>query len=207
MLRSFNCLIIEFFPKKANFICYLRKKGVDVLLRAFALARLKIPQARLLIAGDGTAKENFQILCRELNIVDAVKWLGYLPQLQMEKHFEGAWVQAVPSQWQEPFGNVTTEAMMRGTAVIASAVGAQPEIVVDRKTGFLINDYSNVECWTSSLISLLSNRQLASDMGQVGRERALTEFSEDRRDRAFLEIYHRLISKYHLFESELAAPS
>lgn len=183
------------------------EKGVDLLLRAFAQARFQVPSSRLLIAGDGIEKENLQALCGELNITDAVDWLGYLPQTEMEKQFAGAWVQAVPSQWAEPFGNVTTEAMMRGTAAIASAVGAQPEIVDNERTGFCVANYSNVDDWASKLVSLLSNRQLAADMGQAGRDRALAKFSESQRDRQFLKLYRRLQGQYGISPSEIAAQS
>jgi len=172
------------------------EKGVDVLLSAFARAGEKVPDARLLIAGDGVEQENLLTLCRELNITNAVEWLGYLPQAEMEQHFAGAWVQAVPSQWAEPFGNVTTEAMMRGTAVIVSAVGAQPEIIVSDRTGFSITDYSNVDDWTTKLVTLLSDRALAMEMGQAGRDRALAKFSESQRNQKFLEIYRRLQHRY-----------
>ena len=172
------------------------EKGVNVLLKAFAKAREQVPQAKLIIAGDGGQKDSLQTLSQDLGITDAVTWLGYLPQSEMEQHFAGAWIQAVPSQWAEPFGNVTTEAMMRGTAVIASAVGAQPEIVVDRQTGFLISSPEDVECWATNLTSLLSDRQLATKMGNAGRDRALTEFSEDARNQRFLEIYNRLLVRY-----------
>ena len=101
-------------------------------------------------------------------------------------------MQAVPSQWSEPFGNVTTEAMMRGTAVIASAVGAQPEIVIDRKTGFLVSSPQDVDSWAANLTLLLSDRQLATKMGKAGRDRAIGQFSEKTRNQRFLEIYHRL---------------
>ena len=97
----------------------------------------------------------------------------------------------MPSLWAEPFGNVTTEAMMRGTAVIASAVGAQPEIVVNGETGFLISP-NNVEALTEALLRLLQSRQLCEQMGQNGRQRAVNYFSEDRRTEKFLDIYQRL---------------
>ena len=183
------------------------EKGIDILLRAFASVRMQIPQAHLLIAGSGKEEKNLQALSRQLNIDSAVEWLGYLPQVEMEQRFEGAWVQAVPSQWAEPFGNVTTEAMMRGTAVIASAVGAQSEIVVDGATGFLIGDYSNVNRWVSSLISLLSNRELAQDMGKAGRDRALAKFSEQERNLKFVELYQRLRHIYNSSSSKLIASS
>ncbi|WP_019507047.1 glycosyltransferase family 4 protein [Pleurocapsa sp. PCC 7319] len=172
------------------------EKGVDILLKAFAKAMVQVPQAKLMIAGDGAEKNKLQTLSRDLGIVDAVTWLGYLPQSEMERHFAGAWVQAVPSQWAEPFGNVTTEAMMRGTAVIASAVGAQPEIVVDCETGFLISSPEDVESWATNLISLLSDRQLAAKMGNAGHARAINNFSEQARNQRFLEIYNRLQARY-----------
>ena len=172
------------------------EKGVDILLRAFAKNLKQVPQAQLMIAGNGAEKANLQSLSQKLGITEAVTWLGYLPQTEMEQHFTGAWVQVVPSQWAEPFGNVTTEAMMRGTAVVASAVGAQPEIVINEETGFLISSPRDVDLWTKKLLSLLSNRQLATEMGNAGRDRAISHFSENARNQRFLEIYNRLQTQY-----------
>ena len=171
------------------------EKGIETLIRAFAIVLNKVSDAILLIAGDGKEKENLQALTTELGIAKSIKWLGHVSQAEMEQQFNSAWVQVVPSEWEEPFGNVTTEAMMRGTAVIASAVGAQPEIIVDRQTGYLFPPGDVAEL-TQLLTSLLSNRQLATEIGLAGRDRALSEFSEDKRDRTFLEIYTRLIAQY-----------
>lgn len=171
------------------------EKGIDVLLKAFAQVLLKVPQAKLLIAGDGVEQANLQALCSDLGVAQSVQWLGYLPQSEMEQQFNNAWVQVVPSLWAEPFGNVTTEAMMRGTAVIAAAVGAQPEIVADRETGFLVPP-GDVEALAQKLTQLLGDRSIAEKMGRAGRDRALSEFSEDKRNDRFLEIYKRLQAKY-----------
>ena len=182
------------------------EKGVDILLQAFAKAKDKIPQSKLIIAGDGVEKDRLQTLSQDLGIADAVIWLGYLPQSEMEQHFAGAWVQAVPSQWAEPFGNVTTEAMMRGTAVIASAVGAQPEIVLDGETGYLVSPPGNIDFWATNLIFLLSDLQLATRMGSAGRDRAVKEFSEQARNQRFLEIYTRLQTQYKIANSSIRKP-
>lgn len=171
------------------------EKGVDILLRAFAQTKTQISQARLLLAGDGTEKTKLEKLSQNLDIADSVTWLGYLPQEEMERRFAGAWVQVVPSQWAEPFGNVTTEAMMRGTAVIASAVGAQPEIVVEGKTGFLVPP-NDVSAWSEIMSRLLSNSSLTEQMGKAGRDRAISQFSETTRNQKFLEIYTRLQAQY-----------
>ncbi|MBW4661157.1 MAG: glycosyltransferase family 4 protein [Drouetiella hepatica Uher 2000/2452] len=171
------------------------EKGVEVLLRAFAQVLPQVPQARLLIAGQGSEVSFLQTLAVELGISNAVTWLGHLPFAEMEQQFEAAWVQAVPSQWEEPFGNVSTEAMMRGTAVIASAVGGQPEIVQDGTTGFLVPP-GEVEAIALPLLRLLSDRTLAEQMGQAGRQRALTHFSETQRTERFIDIYQQIQAKY-----------
>ncbi|MBW4645950.1 MAG: glycosyltransferase family 4 protein [Goleter apudmare HA4340-LM2] len=171
------------------------EKGVRLLLQAFARAIAQVPKARLLIAGQGVEEASLRVLAEELGVASQVTWLGHIPRSEMEKHFDSAWVQVVPSQWEEPFGNVTTEAMMRGTAVIASAVGAQPEIVSEGRTGFLIPPH-DLEALTAALVRLLLNPVLAEQMGQAGHQRAHTQFSEDRCTERFLEIYQQLSSKY-----------
>ena len=171
------------------------EKGVDFLLRAFAPVVAQVPQARLLIAGQGPESAALRILASELGILENITWLGHVPREEMERHFDGAWVQVVPSLWEEPFGNVTTEAMMRGTAVIASAVGAQPEIISEGKTGFLVAP-NDVSALTAALLRLLLNQNLAEQMGQAGHQRAVTYFSEDRRTENFLAIYEDLRAKY-----------
>lgn len=171
------------------------EKGVSVLLQAFARAKAQVPEAQLLIAGQGVEEPTLRTLAEELGVATSINWLGHLPRNDMEQYFDSAWVQVVPSLWAEPFGNVTTEAMMRGTAVIASTVGAQPEIVSDGETGFLVMP-NDVDALAAALLRLLFNPALAEQMGQMGRRRALTHFSENRRTEHFLEIYQQLCAKY-----------
>jgi glycosyltransferase involved in cell wall biosynthesis len=171
------------------------EKGIDVLLRAFAIAQAQVPHARLLLAGQGGAEGELRQLAQNLSISEQTTWLGHRARSDLEALFDQAWVQVVPSLWAEPFGNVTTEAMMRGTAVIASAVGAQPEIVQADQTGFLVPP-GDVDRLAGELVKLLQNRALAEAMGQAGRDRALTHFSEAHRTEQFLALYRRLQAHY-----------
>lgn len=181
------------------------EKGVAVLLRAFATARSQVPTARLLIAGQGPEAVALRDLTQQLGLGDSVTWLGHLERSQLEACLNRAWVQAVPSQWEEPFGNVTTEAMMRGTAVVASAVGAQPEIIQADRTGFLVPPV-DVAALGDRLIQLLQSRDLAETMGREGRRRALTHFSEASRTDQFLALYQRLQAQYAEQSAPVAHP-
>lgn len=171
------------------------EKGIQVLIKAFAIAKTHAPQARLLIAGQGNAESELRALSAELGVSDSITWLGHLSRSALEHQFDQAWVQVMSSLWAEPFGNVTTEAMMRGTAVIASAVGAQPEIVTHEETGFLVPP-GDVDALAACLTRLLLNQELAETMGNAGRARALESFSEDRRTDQFIALYQLVREQY-----------
>lgn len=167
------------------------EKGVDVLLRAFAKVAAKVTEARLLLAGEGPEWERLNRLIAELKLSSSVFMLGHLSVQEMERRFDVAWVQAVPARWEEPFGNVAVEAMMRGTAVVASAAGGLPEIVHDGHTGFLVPP-NNVDALAQSLLRLLRDRGLAEQMGRAGREIALARFAQESHVDRLVRVYERL---------------
>lgn len=169
------------------------EKGIETLFHAFQAVVSQIPEAKLKLAGKGPLLPALQILAKTLSIEKHIVWLGHISQAELEKEFDALWVQVVPSLWAEPFGNVTTEAMMRGTAVVASAVGAQPEIL-DDSAGKLVSP-GNVNALTAALLPILQHRDMAEEMGRAGRVRALETFSDRRCVDNFLSLYQELASE------------
>jgi glycosyltransferase involved in cell wall biosynthesis len=110
----------------------------------------------------------------------------------MEQRFDQAWVQVVPSRWAEPFGMVAAEAMMRGTAVVASGSGGLLEVVQNGHTGLLVPPES-VDSLAQALLTLLRDRPLAETMGQAGRAVALAHFSETVFVDKFIHQYETLL--------------
>jgi glycosyltransferase involved in cell wall biosynthesis len=170
----------------------VRKKGVDVLLRAFARVRAELPQARLVIAGAGPEMPTLKNLLTELALTNSVDLCGHLSHAEMDERFRGSWVQAVPSRYQEPFGMVAAEAMMRGVPVVASRVGGLSEIVSDGETGLLVAP-QDVGGLAQALLRLLRDRASAERMGRAARERACRYFSRDVYVTLFLEIFEQVI--------------
>lgn len=152
------------------------EKGVDVLLHAFAATRMA--DARLLLAGDGREREALVDLAGRLGISSRVRWLGHLAGDALERASAAAWVQVVPSLWQEPFGLVTIEAAMRGTSVAASSTGASTEIVVDGETGVLIPPGDSAAL-ARALDRVLADREYAETLGAAARRRALEHYTDD----------------------------
>ncbi len=168
------------------------EKGIDILVRAFAKVREEIPSARLLVAGEGKERENLEKLARDLKLGPAASFLGKLTREEMEQAFAPAWVQAVPSIWEEPFGIVAVEAMMRGTAVVASNSGGLAEIVQDERSGILVPP-GDPDSLAQALIRPLQNRELAEGMGRKGREIAQARFCVSNFVDRWIQLYEKLL--------------
>ncbi len=153
------------------------EKGLPMLLCAFAKVRRDVPQAELWLAGEGPERARLEALAASRGLVDCVRFFGHLTREEMELQFQSVWVQAIPSLWDEPFGNVATEAMMRGTAVISSNTGGLAEILADPAAAILLSPRDEA-AWAQAVTQMLANRERAEAMGQAGRARALAHFSE-----------------------------
>jgi glycosyltransferase involved in cell wall biosynthesis len=171
-----------------------REKGVDILLRAFQSVRSQIPNAQLLIAGSGHEEEALTTLVQGLGLGKAVSMPGHLTRNELEKRARRAWVHVGPSRWAEPFGLVAAEAMMRGTAVVASATGGLTEIVEQGRTGFLVPP-DNVEALAEKLLVLLQDRRLAETMGEAAQGVAQIRLSLARQVDEFVGVYEQLVAR------------
>ncbi|HEY0492513.1 MAG TPA: glycosyltransferase family 1 protein [Candidatus Dormibacteraeota bacterium] len=129
------------------------RKNLGMLTRAFADARRRGLNAALVLAGPGhTAHpEN-----------DGVRVLSYVPAEDLPALYSGALALTLPSRF-EGFGFPALEAMRCGTAVIASSVGALPEIV---GTAGILLDPDDTSAWSQALIEL--SRDLALQRRLVG---------------------------------------
>jgi len=103
-------------------------KGIDVLLRAWDLARTAMVDAglRLVLIGDGPLRSKVEAWAAERAEVDVH---GSLPHQDAMRLLAGARAAVVPSTWPEPFGLSAVEAMATGVPVIASGHGALAELV------------------------------------------------------------------------------
>ena len=169
------------------------EKGVDVLVRAFALARERVPDARLSIAGSGPTEPALRALVHELGIAESVEMHGQLGGEALARTLDRGWVHAVPSRWPEPFGLTATEAMMRGTAVVASDIGGLAESVQHETTGLRVPAGDELAL-ADALTRVLADRDFAERLGEAGRARAREWFSMDSCLTHFERLYASLRS-------------
>lgn len=109
------------------------EKGIQCLLDAWTL----LPdQLELKILGDGPLADTVAAAASADARID---WLGHQPATTVHTVMKEAKFLIVPSIWYEPFGLCVVEAFANGTPVIASRIGAMPEIIEHGKTGFLFD--------------------------------------------------------------------
>ena len=148
-------------------------KGVDVLLRAFALLD-NLDDSRLLIVG-GNLEDDEELLrlkqiTHELDIEDRVTFTGSVSQLELPKYYNSADVSVLPSH-HESFGLAALEAMACGTPVVVSRVGGLKTFIDQGKTGFLI-PWRCPEAYAQRLDMLLDDPVLRETMGKAARAKA-----------------------------------
>lgn len=152
------------------------KKGVDVLFAAMRDVLDRLPEGRLVVVGDGPERPRLERMAGRLGIAGSVRFAGHLDRAEMESALSDAWVQAVPSRWEEPFGLVAAEALMRGTAVVASGSGGLAEQVTEGETGYLV-PAADPTALASALLRPLADREHAEALGRAGRRDALQRFT------------------------------
>ncbi|GIV16707.1 MAG: hypothetical protein KatS3mg022_2142 [Armatimonadota bacterium] len=161
-------------------------KGVDVLLKALALA----PGWFALVVGEGPQRDALLRLASELGIGERVRFTGYLPTL------DSAWsacdVAVVPSR-REGLGLFALEAMAAEKPVIASNVGGLAEVVLPGETGWLVTP-DEATALADALQYALSLRPLWHEMGKRGRQHVLQHFTWEHTVHRLLDVYRRLRS-------------
>jgi glycosyltransferase involved in cell wall biosynthesis len=145
------------------------RKRLEDLLRAAAILRGRIPGVQVRIVGDGPESRRLRALHAELGLGDAAVLLGEVSRAQLAVEYVSARCFCLPTV-QEGFGLVFAEAMAAGLPVVACRVAAVPEVVEDRRTGFLVNPRSPDEL-AMAMETLLMNEGLAKDFGAAGARR------------------------------------
>jgi glycosyltransferase involved in cell wall biosynthesis len=129
-----------------------REKGVGLLLAAFARVSVIHSDAELHIIGDGPLREELR---RSAAAARGIVWHGTQPLERIEAALSQAWALVAPSLWEEPFGLVALEAIVRGVPAVASDAGGFAETITHGRTGLLFPT-ADINALTSALLSIAS---------------------------------------------------
>jgi len=141
-------------------------KGIDVLLKAFAAVRERMP-CTLIIAGPRNRR--YEKAASEMGIAGSVQFRGSVDLVGMKKLYQEADVVVLPSIVPESFGRSIAEGMALGKPVVGTKVGALPELITDGVNGYLVPP-ADSDALADRLISLLADPDRQRNFGARGRE-------------------------------------
>lgn len=154
-----------------------RYKGHDVLVRALALVRAKVPDVQWVVIGDGSLRAGIEQLARAYGVYDACSFLGTVSDAERDVWLRRARLLAMPSRLPalgragEGFGISYLEAAAYGKPVVAGNVGGVVDAVIDGETGLLVDPVDSFAV-AEAITSLLLDDALAARLGAAGRARA-----------------------------------
>jgi glycosyltransferase involved in cell wall biosynthesis len=167
-----------------------RYKGMDTLMTALPRLLLRWPELQLVFIGAGDDRPWLEDFARESGVGRHVHFLTGLTYGELSACYAACEIFALPSRG-EGFGFVYLEAMARGKPVIGGAHGGAPEVIQDGVTGYVVPHGDPVQLATS-IDTLLSNPEVAREMGARGRERVHNEFRFSVFAKAFKKILREL---------------
>ncbi len=166
------------------------EKGFDWLLDAFKEISGKYMNLSLIIIGEGSERNLLLEKIDELQLKERVVLQGALPKEEIRGYYENCLFLVVSSRW-EGLGTVILEAFSFGKPVVASAVGAIPEIVTEGVTGLLV-EKENVGEMADAIEKLLSNTPLREKLGANGRTFMQETGGWQKSAEKYYEIYKRV---------------
>ena len=153
----------------------VHRKGQDHLIQSMPEILKSVPDAHILMVGQGPYLSHLKKLVEELNVVDHVSFIGRIQYAQLPQYICAGDIFAMPSRSRffglevEGLGIVYLEASACGLPVIAGSSGGAPDAVLEGVTGIVVDGENNNEI-AAAAIKLLNDLNGAKAMGLAGRE-------------------------------------
>lgn len=178
------------FGKRVAFVGRLDPvKGALLLIEAMARVLKAHPDATLTLAGDGPARAPAEARAAELGIAGSIRFAGFMTQGQVAELLSTSDMLVLPS-FAEGLPVVYMEALASRIPVVASRVAGVPELVQDGVTGFTVPP-GDVETLADRMMRLMADPELATRMGEAGRQAVEREHDIAREGAWLAELFRK----------------
>lgn len=135
----------------------VHRMGLDKLLNALVEVKRHRPDVLLAIAGKGPLREALEAQTENLGLQAHVRFLGFLPEVDLPVAYQAADLTVIPSQSLEGFGLILLESLACGTPALCTPIGGMPEVL----SGFspqLITDSAQTEAIAQKLSAVAAGQ-------------------------------------------------
>ncbi len=181
-----NRLMLDGQPVVVTAIRLAKRKGPHLLIDAFGEVLKAVPEARLVIAGDGSEQESLTRMIHRLGIGDRVHMIGRLSKEEVAELMAAGDVFVLPSSL-EAFGLAALEAAAAGTPVVCSNAGGIPEVFQHGVNALLYAPGDKADL-ARSMMRMLQDSALRDALGKEGT-RTARQFTWDTCARRTLQVY------------------
>ena len=169
----------------------MAKKGVHILIKAMSDVIRHVPQTRFLFVGGGNISLYKKMIEKRAIPEKNFSFVGHVGYFERSKILGEATVFVNPSFFENCSLSIL-EAMSCGTAVVASDVGGNPEIIESGKNGILVPP-SNDRMLAKSIVSLLEDENFNKKIGKEARRTVEKRFSSEKTAKETCRIYKQLV--------------
>ncbi|MBW3580119.1 MAG: glycosyltransferase family 4 protein [Actinobacteria bacterium] len=178
----------EDVPVVGSIAAFVPVKGHVGLLESLAQARRSVPDLHAVLAGEGPSRRQVAERAEALGLAGVAHLPGSVDPFATLAGFDVF----VSASTTEGLPLSVLEAMSQGLPVVATAVGAVPEAVVDGETGFLVAP-GDVDGLAQRVVEVLADPVLARRLGEAGRRRFEARHRLDDMVAAFQGLYHEVL--------------
>lgn len=174
----------------------IHRKGQDKLIQAMPEILKSVPNAHLLLIGDGPYREYLQKLVEKNNLEEAVTFKGRVEFEDLPMYMCVGDIFAMPSRSRlmglevEGLGSAYLEATACGLPILAGNSGGIPDAVIHNKTGLVVNGRDEKQI-AAAAIELLSNSVSANEMGMYGRQWILENWRWEKWSKDFEDLLYK----------------
>jgi glycosyltransferase involved in cell wall biosynthesis len=165
-------------------------KNLEIVIRSFEKISGVIPDAKLVILGDGPMRENWEALASNLKLNRIIEFKGYVSEEEKLTYLSTCSCLVFPSL-HEGFGLVILEAFSMSKPALVSDVPPFDEIIDNEINGFLIRANS-IPDWANKIIAILSNTADCQRMGNNARKKVSEGFNSvvmgNNMERLYIEL-------------------
>ena len=174
-------------PVMVNVGALVGHKGQKYLVDAMPIVLREVPDAHLIIFGEGELRAPLEKHIKQLSLGKRVLLPGFREDVMSLMKSADLFVM---SSVTEGLGSAVLDAMAMGHAVVGTKAGGIPEAVIHEETGLLVEP-ADARALAAAIVRMLKDAELRKQFGEAGRARVAERFGVDRLVDGTLEIYRK----------------
>jgi glycosyltransferase involved in cell wall biosynthesis len=181
-----------------QFVLYIGRlvagKNLHTVIAAFKQVSSVIPEAKLIVMGDGPLRQEWEQMVESSDLKNNVVFLGHVSNRKKKYELLSRASAVVFPSISEGFAMVPIEAFQMSKPLLISDIRPSDEIVDDNMDGYLLPS-QDPDKWAEKIIFLLKNPEICKEMGSKGRLKVLKTFNMVTVSNQMEQLYKRVISE------------